>query len=337
MSQVGLFDFEERCAQLQALKNPLLKLNEAIRWQQFRPILNKVREKERKAPSGRKAYDAILMFKILILQSLYNLGDDQMEYQIRDRISFMEFLGLRLGDRIPDAKTIWLFKDQLSQRQLTEKLFNRFNGYLEHRGFRAQGGSMIDASIVEVPVQRNSREDNQQIKEGQRPDGFDQHPPKGRQKDTDARWTKKRNTNYFGYKNHINADATHKFIRRYAVTEASEHDSQETKTLLDKRNRNKDVYADSAYRSEEISEMLENNGYRDKIHRKGYRGHSLSERSKVANRKKSKIRARVEHVFGRLDQYGGRLMRCIGKVRAQCWIGLRNLVYNLDRYTRVTT
>ena len=336
MSQVGLFDFEERCAQLQAMKNPLLKFNQAIDWKQFRPILKKIRQKERKAPSGRKPYDELLMFKVVILQSLYHLSDDQMEYQIRDRISFMEFLHLKLGDRIPDAKTIWLFKDQLGQLNLTEKLFARFNRTLEEQGFRAQGGHLIDASIVEVPVQRNDRDENRQIKAGQRPEAFDQHPAKGRQKDTDARWVKKNQVNYFGYKNHINADAKHKFIRGYGVTDASVHDSQEIETLLKPSNRSKAVYADSAYRSEAIENILEAEGHRDQIHRKGYRDHPLSERSQEANRKKSKIRARVEHVFGRLAQYGQRTMRCIGKIRARSWIGLRNLTYNLDRYARLT-
>ena len=178
--------------------------------------------------------------------------------------------------------------------------------------------------------------ENARIKVGERPASFDENPSKGRQKDTDARWTIKRHQRYFGYKNHINVDAKHKLIRRYTVTDAATHDSQAIDELLDQKNTNRDVYADSAYRSAEISGRLEAQGHRDRIHRKGYRNHPLDDRGKRSNKAKSKIRARVEHVFGRQAQaLGGTLLRCIGIARARATIGLRNLVYNLDRYARL--
>ena len=161
MGGFGFFDFEERCEQLHQLGNPLERLHEVIDWRRFRPILCKVREKERKDNSGRRPWDEVLMFKVLVLQSLYNLSDDQTEYQIRDRISFMGFLGLGLGDRVPDAKTIWLFRDQLAERDLMKKLFERFDRFLSERGFQARGGTMVDASLVEVPRQRNKRQENE--------------------------------------------------------------------------------------------------------------------------------------------------------------------------------
>jgi IS5 family transposase len=194
--------------------------------------------------------------------------------------------------------------------------------------------------IVEGPKQRNSRSDNEQIKQGQRPASFDENPAEGRQKDTDARWTVKRKQKYFGYKNHVNVDAQHKLIRKYEVTDAATHDSRVIEALLDEDNTNKDVYADSAYRSEAISASLRSQGYRDRVHPKSYRNRPLSERDKQANRAKSRVRVRVEHVFGRQYQFachvGQALMRCIGIAKATTLISLRNLTYNLDRYVRLT-
>jgi len=339
MSQAGFFDFEDRLDQLNAHGNPLRLLEEAIDFEAFRPILNRVRRKHRKSNAGRKAYDVVLMFRMLVLQSLYGLADGQLEYQVRDRISFMAFLGLRPGDDVPDEKTVWLFREQLTRRGLVKRLFDRFESDLASSGFAASKGNIVDASIVEVPRQRNTREENDRIKSGKRPASFDQKPCKGRQKDTDARWTIKHNKRYFGYKNHVNVDAKHKLIRRYAVSDAATHDSQAIDDLLDPNNTNKDVYGDSAYRSAAIHQDLARQGYRDRIHRKGYRSRPLSKGGRSANKVKSKVRARVEHVFGRQAQFachlGRTLMRCIGIVRAEAAIGLKNLVYNFDRYARL--
>ena len=97
------------------------------------------------------------MFKAIILCSLYNLSDDQVEYQVRDRLSFMRFLGLGLEDKVPDAKTVWLYREQLTQAGAIEALFEDFDGYLEDQGDLAMGGQIINASIVAVPKQRNGR------------------------------------------------------------------------------------------------------------------------------------------------------------------------------------
>jgi IS5 family transposase len=336
MSQAGFFDFEQRKDQLDAHGNPLRVLEDAVDFEAFRPTLRKVRAGERKSNAGRPAYDVVLMFKMLILQSLYNLADGQLEYQVRDRISFMAFLGLGPGDAVPDEKTVWLFREQLTELGLVKVLFERFDRDLSSSGFAASKGSLVDASIVPVPRQRNSREDNQTIKDGCKPASFAENPCKDRQKDVDARWTVKHNERHFGYKNHVNVDAGHKFVRRYEVTDAATHDSQVIDKLMDKNNSNKDVYADAAYRSEAISEHLEEQGYRDRIHRKATRGKPLTEREKQGNKRKSKVRVRVEHVFGRQAQkLGGKLIRGIGIVRATTAIGLRNLAYNLDHYARL--
>lgn len=336
MSQAGFFDFQQRKDQLDAHGNPLKVLEDAIDFEAFRPALMRVRDKKRKSNAGRPAYDVVLMFKVLVLQSLYNLSDSQIEYQVRDRVSFMAFLGLEPGDAVPDEKTVWLFREQLTELGLVEVLFAQFDADLSSSGFCASKGNLVDASIVPVPRQRNSREENQTIKDGYKPGSFANNPCKDRQKDIDARWTAKHGERYFGYKNHVNVDAGHKFVRKYEVTDAATHDSQVIDKLLDEKNTNKDVYADAAYRSQAISERLEAQGYRDRIHRKATRGGPLTQRQKKANKKKSKTRALVEHVFGRQAQkLGGKLIRCIGITRARTAIGLRNLAYNLEHYARL--
>ncbi len=154
-----------------------------------------------------------------------------------------------------------------------------------------------------------------------------------RQKDLDARWTKKNSQSHYGYKNHINIDRTHKLIREYTVTDAARHDSQELETVLDPDNTASDVWADSAYRSAEIEQTLKDRGLRSRIHRKGNRRRKLTKREKQGNKTRSTVRVRVEHVFGHfMNSMGGKLVRTIGAVRARTKIGLHNLTYNMKRF-----
>ena len=334
--QRGLFDWQFRLKKLDKNGDPLRHLNDVIPWQSFRPTLNTVHEKVRKSNAGAKPYDVVMMFKILVIQSLYNLSDDAVEYQIMDRISFMRFLDLSLGDRVPDAKTIWLFREQLTKVNLTKKLFNQFDRYLRNNGFAAQKGQIIDASIVAAPKQRNSREDNKRINKGDIPEEWNQ--AKRRQKDTDARWVKKMGKNHFGYKNHINIDVKNKLIRDYEVTDAATHDSHVFDDLLDDTNTSRDVYADSAYRSKDRSKILSKRGFRDHVQRKGYHHKKLTEREKRGNHTRSKTRCRVEHIFGVQAMMAGDLIvRSIGITRARAKIGLRNLAYNMFRYKTMAT
>ena len=331
MMQTGLFDWQTRFEQLDNGGDPLVKLDQIVNWEQFRNTLEKVRDKDRKSNAGRKPFDVIIMFKIMILHSLYNLSDDQLEFQIRDRISFMRFLGLGIGDTVPDAKTIWLFREQLTEANLIKKLFDRFDKFLRKNGFSAKKGQIIDASIVSVPKQRNSRDDNKLIKDGDIPDDWSDN--KKRQKDTDARWIKKNGKNQFGYKNHIDIDVKHKIIRSYEVTPASVHDSNVFEELLDDKNTSKDIWADSAYGSAEKREAIKEQGFRGHIQLKGCRHKKLTQRQIDGNYKRAKIRSRVEHIFGVQTMRAGNLIiRTVGIARAKAKIGLRNLAYNIDRY-----
>ena len=253
MAQMGFFDVENRYAALDAKHDPLVKINAVVPWEAFRSRLENVWRKppdKRKSKAGCKPWDAIVMFKAIILCALYNLSDDQVEYQMRDRLSFVRFLGLALEDKVPDAKTVWLCREQLSQAGLMEALFEDFDGYLKSQGYRAMGGQIIDASIVAVPIQRNRRGDNEQIKRGEMPAAWADKAAKRRQKDTDARWTKKHG------KNHVSIDRRHKLIRRYRVTDAAVHDSQGVDELLTSDNTASGVWADSAYRSKAIEQYI---------------------------------------------------------------------------------
>ncbi len=332
MKQIGLFDESNHLKKLSSLGDPLEKLNSVIDWRMFEGALNKVFAKEQKGVGGRPPYSYLLMFKVLILQRLFNISDDQAEYQINDRESFMRFLGLSLGDRVPDAKTIWLFRDTLVKANVMEDLFKLFNLQLEQQGIISHKGTIVDATFVEAPRQRNTREENRQIKEGKTPEEWDrpENVSKIRQKDTDARWMTKNKERHFGYKDHVKVDADSKLITAYSVTDASIHDSQELIELIDEKDQV--LYADSAYSGNPIADKLPKE-IKNQIHEKGYRNRPLSEEQKAENKRKSRIRARIEHVFGYMTgSLHGIIVRSIGIARAKFNIGLTNLIYNLCRY-----
>lgn len=331
MKQKGFFDEDNRLSRLSEIGDPLEKVAATVDWDIFRPLLNTVFLKEPKAPGGRPPWDYVLMFKILLLQQWYMIADDNTEYLINDRLSFQRFLGLSLGDKVPDAKTIWLFRENLGKSGADRELFELFTKQLETKGVITRTGSLVDASFVDAPRQRNSREENKMIKAGETPE--DWKVSKRRQKDTDARWTKKNDETHYGYKDHVKVDKDSKLIVDFSVTDAAVHDSREIANLVDEKD--KELYADSAYVGEELhKEILKRNpGVKLNIHEKGYRNHPLTEEQKKSNREKSRIRVRVEHVFGHMtNSMGGIFIRCIGKRRAACAVALKNLAYNLSRY-----
>ena len=340
MSQPGFFDLQHRYEGLDAKSDPLVAILAAVPFELFRVKLKTAlikgglrrSEGDRKSAAGRKPWDEVLIFKVMVLQALYNLSDDQMEYQLRDRLSFMRFVGLGLEDTVPDAKTLWLYREALAKAGAVEGLFDLFDGHLKAKGYLAMGGQIIDATIVPAPRQRNSRDDNATVKSGKTPTQWEEKPAKNRQKDKDARWTKKHGRSHFGYKNHINIDRRHKLVRRYAVSSASVHDSQKIDDVLDANNTGSAVWADSAYRSAEIEAKLAERNLKSQIHRRGGRNKPLTARQEAANKTRSKVRARVEHVFGNQhNSMGGKLVRTIGIVRATVKIGMQNLAYNMRR------
>jgi len=339
VGQMEFVDLSRRYEGLDRKGDPLQLLAALVPWESFRSPLQKalyqagLRAKPdvRKSAAGRKPWDEVLIFKALVLQALYNLSDEQTEYQLRDRLSFMRFLGLGLADDVPDATTLWLYREALVKTDTVATLFAKFDNHLREHGYQARGGQIVDATIVEAPKQHNSSAENELIKAGGKPADWPQ--PKARQKDTDARWTQKNGHSFYGYKNHVSVDRKHKLVRRYKVTSAERHDSQEIANLIDRNNTCRDVWADSAYRSKETEAMLKDAGYRSRIHRRATRGHALSAREKAGNTTRSKVRARVEHAFGHMSTaMRATIVRTIGLARATAKIGMTNLAYNMSRF-----
>jgi len=333
--QAGFFDIDRRLEAISAKGDPLETINSTVPWESFRATIEAAtvtKPEDKKSNAGRPGYDAILKFKMLVLAALYNLSDEALEFQVRDRLSFMRFLGLELHHSVPDATTIWLFREALVKAEKIDALFDLFKQHLEAKGFIARGGQIIDATIVDVPKQRNTLDENEQVKNGETPEAWEKKPAKNRQKDKDARWTKKHGRSYFGYKNHIGIDKKYKLIRTWDVTDASVHDSQKFDDLLDADNTSRDVWADSAYRSEATEARLAEKGYRSRIHFRAWRDHPLDATQKNANRARSEVRARVEHIFGDMTTaMGGTIVRTIGEARARFKIGMMNLGYNARR------
>ena len=334
--QPSFFDEADRLAKLTKLKDPLEVLKLHIDFEIFRPQLDAVFSKDRKSAAGRKAYDVVLMFKILILQRLYNLADEQAEFQINDRQSFQRFLGLHLGSAVPDFSTVWLFREALTVAEAIKPLFDTYSAMLDKQGVVTKAGTIVDASFVEVPRQRNTREENQLIKQGQTPPEWTQQPHKLSQKDVDARWTKKNAETFYGYKNHIRADADSAIITDYQVTHAAVHDSQLLPDLIGPQNMGENLFADSAYKSAQTDARLAELGVTNYIHEKGARNRPLHRLHQELNRLKSQIRCRIEHIFGCVENsMGGPELEYIGLPRIRTGIGLSNLAYNLRRHVQL--
>lgn len=331
----GFFDYDQRLEKLSQTAQPLERLNGRIDWEMFRPSLEEMILKKGKGSGGRPRHDVVLMFKVIVLQRYYNLSDEQAEYQINDRLSFQKFLGMTLADTVPDQKTIWLFREMLGRGDGVKKLFKSFDLHLAQQGLIGKAGKIIDASFVDVPRQRNSRDDNEKIKSGEVPESFTKNENVGEQKDVDARWAKKNQEVHYGYKDHVKADAKTKLIEDYLVTDASVHDSQAVQDLVEEGDG--PLYADSAYAGKPIEAMLVEKKVAGKIHEKGYRNRPLTEEQQQSNREKSRIRVRIEHIFGHMTNSmgDGLKMRFIGVRRMTAGIGLLNLVYNMARYEQI--
>lgn len=330
----GLFSAIEHEQAVAAKSTGILKLRDVIPWESFRPLLEELTGYTTRdwSKGGKPPFDPVLMFKVLVLQKFHGLSDDATEEQIFDRTSFKNFLGLRIGDGIPDAKTLWDFKQRIEAegREGSRKLFEAFGQVLEGKGIIAREGSIVDASFVDAPRQRNNRDQNQRIKQGGRPEEFDANPAVGRQKDSEARWTKKNNEVHYGWKNHVKADLKTKLIIHARTTPASVHDSQVFEELLDENDQA--VLADSAYHSAEHEAHLIKLNAQEFLMRKATRGQALSAAEQQTNHTISRMRVRVEHIFARMAQMGADMCRSIGLKRATQHNHLSNLVYNMDRY-----
>lgn len=346
--QTGFFTHDIQLRRIDELGDPLKAIGEAVDFSLFRPLLDQLFGVRGTGP-GRPPWDRLLMFKVLVLQLVRGLSDEKLEFELIDSASAQRFVGLSPHDAVPDSRTVWLFRDKLSKSRLpgtegeegvdgVSALFELFRRELAAKGLLCREGRTVDAMIVEVPRQRNPQEENKQIKEGEVPAAWKQQPRKLAQKDIDARWMVKRGRNHFGYKNSIVGGNSDCFIHGYVVSAANAHDSKIVpECFYEPAGEESANHGDSAYCNKTIAGRLKEAGIRNRIHQQRLAGKELSEEQKQSNREKSKIRARIEHRFGRMKTcLKGLSLRCIGLVRSRATIGMLNLVYNLMEYTRVS-
>lgn len=346
--QLGFFDVEDRLKRLSDLGDQLEAYGRLVDFERFRPALERALSYSDGAKGGRPPFDPVMMFKILIIQTQNNLSDERSEFLINDRLSFMRFLGLTLGDRVPDAKTIWLFRERLVRAGAIEGLFRQFDAVIREAGYIAMSGQLIDATVVAAPKQRNTEEEKTQIRKGVIPEAWRAKPAKLRQKDRDARWTVKYTKAKtrpdgskpavdlaipaFGYKSHASTDRRFGLIRTWTVTDAAAFDGARLPDLLDPDNTGRVVWADTAYRSAKNETLMAARGFRSEVHRKKPKGKPMDPRIRRANNRRSVVRAHIEHVFAVQKHKMGLFVRTIGIDRARTKIGLANLVYNMRRF-----
>jgi transposase, IS5 family len=345
--QPGLFDVDERLRRLSDIGDQLEAFAAVVDFEMFRPDLVAALNYSDGTKGGRPPFDPALMFKILVIQAQNNLSDDRAEFLINDRLSFMRFLGLGLGDRVPDAKTIWAFRERLTRAGAIERLFARFDRAIREAGYIPMSGQIVDASLISAPKQRNTDEEKKAIKESRVPEAWQAKPAKLRQKDRDARWTlvfgkarlREDGTKHadiaipvFGYKSHASIDRRHGFIRRWDVTDASRHDGRMLRRgLLDPTNTGTTVWADSAYRSQSNEDFMERHGFRSQVHHRKPKGRPMPAHIRRGNAGRSSVRAAIEHVFAHQKGPMALCIRTIGIARARVKIGLANLTYNIRR------
>jgi IS5 family transposase len=342
----NLFEEEFTVEALSLMGNPLERLSRRVDFEMFRPILEEaLLTKEVKSAAGRKPIDVVLMFKVIFLQRYYGLGDHQIQYQIIDRTSFRQFLGIHTVAEVPDEKTVWACRNRLSQCGAFDHLFDEFRSYLDSLGLSFSEGKIIDATFVEAPHQHNTHEENRQIKAGngkdlwQAEDGDSAKEKKRKahkraHKDTDARWAKKRGERHYGYKDHVKADKKTKLIEKYATTDASVHDSNVIEPLIEEKDKGQDLWLDAGYVGKE--DVVTKCGMKPVICEKGYRNHPLTDEQKKNNREKSRSRCLIEHIFGFVEgAMNGSFVRSIGIIRAKASTALTCLVYNIFRYEQL--
>ncbi len=330
---ISLFAGEERDAKRDSMKDPLVVLARHINFSAIAAAVDGKLSLGGSSRGGRPPYPTVVMVKLLVLQQLYNLSDDALEYQVLDRASFLRFLGLERSPRVPDAKTIWAWRERLKTHDLIGDISAAVSGQLDRAGFIARGGQIIDASIVDAPIQRNKREENQAIKRDEVPE--DWSDAKREQKDVEARWTKKHGKSFYGYKLHANTDRRWGFIRRHDVTAANVHDGQRFECLLDSSNTRRTIRADSGYADRGREARLRAQGYVVDIQHKGSATKPLSEAQRRRNHRIAKDRAFGEHPFARIAQQGGKYLRTIGLARAKVVIGLKVVAHNLMRLSKM--
>ncbi|MCF6345462.1 MAG: IS5 family transposase [Thiomicrorhabdus sp.] len=291
------------------------ELNQFIDWTEFEVMLQNIHNN----PAGEKAWPPLMMFKVLILQSWYNLSDPACEKQLARDLLFRRFINLSLSEAVPDHSTIWRFRNHLNQQELLTPLLNKLNHQLNTQGIIIQTGevSIIDASVIQAKNNRpkkNVKGDNTQ--------------------DSEASYNVKtasngKKTSTYGFKAHINVDEDG-FIKTQQLTTGSLHDSNVFTQLM--TGQEKEVYADSAYKSQEHDQFLNEKRIKSCVLNRAYRNKPMTEDQKLQNRFSSQVRYIVERTFGSLKLHHGLgQARYLGLARNQARLTLVCIAHNLKK------
>lgn len=321
VSLVG-FSLRQAHKRVERLGDRLIEVEKLVDWEQFRPIIAKLYADD-PTIGGRPHTDEIVLAKCLVLQSCYNLADEELEYQIADRLSFQRFLGF--PENIPDYSTIWYCRERLTESKQLEKIWAELQRQLDANGFGIKKGVIQDASIVTADV--GKKRQYLEKKAAQKGKVIEYTPKQLAHQDQDGTYTVKNNQVDFGYKLHQKCDIEHGFIRSIAVSTASLHDS---KVDLSKKG-DPPTYRDKGYAGAALHPSVT-----DKTMRKAYRGKPLTKKDKLWNKRISKKRALGERPFAVIKNVfdrGHTLLKNLSRVAVQqTFNAFAFNVYNLYTY-----
>lgn len=307
--KVGTFGLADFFAEQRRKRPNFLDAIEAmLKWERIERLLKKKLGRNEENAVGVKAYPAVVMFKVLLLQSWFSLSDEDMEFALHDRISFARFTGFSLEDETPDHTTICRFRNLLVEKKLLHKLLDEINEQLMRQGELVKTGCSVDASIIASANHPTKQVDIELVPEDRKED--EHHEPTinvSYSKDTDAAWTKKGHLFHYGYKVHAATDTRNGFILAGHVTSANVSDTREFATVVDASQlpAGTRVYADKGYTSKNNSQALHDRSLKNGIMSKAVRNRELTKRERIRNRLISPTRSIVERSFGTLKQFYG--------------------------------
>ena len=337
--KLGTFGLADFFSQRKRKKPMVLDgINAMINWTRIEKLLRKKLGRSEEPTTGASCYPALLMFKILLLQAMYNLSDEATEEALTDRASFARFAGISLDEDAPDHTTICRFRNMLIQKNLLQKLLDEFNNQLEKQGKLITKGVALDASVIESAARPRKRVDIEKIaKDREEPDSSEVVEYKTTttySHDVDAAWLKKGKKSHYGYKIHTVVDTKDGFVLAAHATPANMSDTGQFERLLAEANlpENTRVFADKGYTSKRNSEALKNRKLKDGIMARAFRNSPLMPLDKQRNRLISKKRYIVERAFGTLKEvHGVARASYIGVVKVQAEFLLSAMAYNLKK------
>jgi IS5 family transposase len=325
-----MFVVQRRKAKLEGYVQTLSAMDALIDFSAMAAAVDEACPRPNRGKGGRPAYPTEALVRMVFLQGLYNLSDEQCEHQVLDRLSFQRFCRLDGALNIPDARTLWSFRQRLAQGGLGGRaIFETLSQQLQRHGFIPRGGQIVDASIVQAPITQANAKEREALNQGQPPEGWS--AKRLAHTDRDARWTIKHGKAFYGYKLHGNVDARYKLIRTIKVTAANADDGQQLPHVLQEANTRERLLADRGYDSQANRQTLQQHGLADGIARRAKPGQTARTRLTRRNQTINRTRARVEHVFAALQQQGGKCVRAMTLARNALAITLQCAAYNARR------